>query len=42
VRRKQPRSIADAKGDVQHYWARHLDRELHTFARVERTTSTAR
>jgi len=35
VRRKQPRSIADAEGDVQRYWSRYLDRELHTFTRVE-------
>ena len=35
TRRKQPRSIADAEGDVERYWSRYLDRELHTFSRVE-------
>lgn len=35
VRRKQPRSVADAEGDMERYWARHLDRELHTFSRPE-------
>jgi integrase len=35
VRRKQPRSIFDAEYDAKHYWGRYLDRELHTFTRVE-------
>ena len=35
TRRKQPRSIADAEGDVERYWSRYLDRELHSFSRVE-------
>lgn len=35
ARRKQPRSISDAEYDAKHYWGRYLDRELHTFTRVE-------
>jgi len=33
--RRQPRSISDAEYDAKHYWGRYLDRELHTFTRVE-------
>lgn len=32
---RQPRSVADAEYDVQHYWGSYLDRELHSFSRME-------